>query len=124
MQASAENTSSSSSSSSSAVPISNALLLRGLLPDTYFIAVKPQLEGWLTECAQQLDAWLSNIVTAVMDEITKDSSISSTTITTAATSSGASGAVSPRSEVTSKGSSISGSSVVPLPAIPLTAAIK
>jgi hypothetical protein len=124
MQASAETTSSSSSSSSSAVPISNALLLRGLLPDTYFIAVKPQLEGWLTECAQQLDAWLSNIVTAVMDEITKDSSISSTTITTAATSSGASGAVSPRSELNDKGSASSGSSVVPLPAIPLTSAIK
>ena len=38
--------------------MSNSLLIRGLLPDSYFLGIKPQLETWLTAAAEQLDAWV------------------------------------------------------------------
>jgi hypothetical protein len=49
--------------------VSNVLIAAGLLPDSYFIAVRHELEFWMKELAKDLQKWIQEVVAGVVNEI-------------------------------------------------------
>lgn len=51
-----------------AVSLSDKQLVRGLLPDSYFIPFVEQLRPWVLEQAAEFDTWVQNVVVMVMSK--------------------------------------------------------
>lgn len=51
-----------------AVSLSDKQLVRGLLPDSYFIPFVEQLRPWILEQAAEFDTWMQNVVVMVMSK--------------------------------------------------------